>query len=232
MGHEMSGWVEQAGATGPGVGALVDRRASDQLRRVQGVPRRARRTCAATSASTASTPPAAMAQYVALPPEVLHEVPEGVDPRTATLAEPLAVAVHAVDLSGMQAGDTVADLRCRAYRGAHRPGRAARRCGSRGRHRAERLAPRGRRRPRVHRRRAGLDHGRDAGPADRRRGRRHHVRLRRAPVGGRRARRRHPRPGAHRRRRRVQEADARSTCRPSASRSSRWSACASTPRRT
>jgi len=49
-----------------------------------------------------------MAQYVALPPEVLHAVPDGVDPRTATLAEPLAVAVHAVDLSGMQAGDTVA----------------------------------------------------------------------------------------------------------------------------
>jgi (R,R)-butanediol dehydrogenase/meso-butanediol dehydrogenase/diacetyl reductase len=52
--------------------------------------------------------PGAMAQFVALPPEVLHAVPDGVDPRMATLTEPLAVAVHAVERSGMEAGTIVA----------------------------------------------------------------------------------------------------------------------------
>jgi len=52
--------------------------------------------------------PGGMARYVALPPEVLHAVPDSVDPRTATLAEPLAVAVHALERSGMETGDTVA----------------------------------------------------------------------------------------------------------------------------
>jgi 2-desacetyl-2-hydroxyethyl bacteriochlorophyllide A dehydrogenase len=52
--------------------------------------------------------PGSLARYVALPPEVLHEVPAGIDLRLATLVEPLAVAVHAVELSGLRRGDTVA----------------------------------------------------------------------------------------------------------------------------
>ncbi|HEY8721065.1 zinc-dependent alcohol dehydrogenase [Pengzhenrongella sp.] len=107
MGHEMSGWVEVAGATGPPAGTLVI---------VEPLI-----SCGACKACRDGLPhvcrnlglygidaPGGMAQFVALPPQVLHAVPDGVDPRTATLAEPLAVAVHAVDLSGMAPGDVVA----------------------------------------------------------------------------------------------------------------------------
>lgn len=106
-GHEMSGWVEQAAPGGPAQGTLV---VVEPLL-----------SCGRCLPCTSGSPhvcndlglygidrPGGMAPYVALPPEVLHEVPAGVDPRTAALAEPLAVAVHAVDRSGMQAGDTVA----------------------------------------------------------------------------------------------------------------------------
>jgi (R,R)-butanediol dehydrogenase/meso-butanediol dehydrogenase/diacetyl reductase len=41
-------------------------------------------------------------------PDRLHEVPDGLDPLVATLAEPLAVAVHATRRAGVAAGDRVA----------------------------------------------------------------------------------------------------------------------------
>ncbi len=107
MGHEISGWVEQAGSSGPAVGTLVT---------VEPLI-----SCGGCKACRDGSPhvcrqlglfgidaPGASAQYVALPPQVLHAVPDGVDPRTAALAEPLAVAVHAVALSELQQGDTVA----------------------------------------------------------------------------------------------------------------------------
>ncbi|MDT0166006.1 alcohol dehydrogenase catalytic domain-containing protein [Actinotalea sp. AC32] len=106
-GHEISGWVERAGASGPREGALVIAE-----------PLISCGTCRACRDGHGHVcrdlrlygidAPGGMAQYVALPPDVLHEVPSSVDPRTAALAEPLAVAVHAVALSGMQPGDTVA----------------------------------------------------------------------------------------------------------------------------
>ena len=106
-GHEMSGWVAQAGASGPGVGALV---VVEPL-----ITCGECRACQAGSAHVCSRlglygidAPGGAAEYVALPPHVLHEVPAGVDARIAALAEPLAVAVHAVSLSGMERGDTVA----------------------------------------------------------------------------------------------------------------------------
>jgi len=107
MGHEMSGWVEQAGVTGPAAGTLVVVEpliSCGQCRSCQGGLTHVCRRLGLFGIDA----PGAMAQFVALPPEVLHPVPDGVDPRMATLAEPLAVAVHAVDLSGMQPGDTVA----------------------------------------------------------------------------------------------------------------------------
>lgn len=107
MGHEMSGWVEQPGASGPPEGTLVT---VEPLTSCGGC-----RACRTGSTHVCRRlglygidAPGGMAQYVALPPEVLHTVPDGVDPRTAALAEPLAVAVHAVDLSGMERGDVVA----------------------------------------------------------------------------------------------------------------------------
>lgn len=107
MGHEMSGWVERAGASGPAAGALV---VVEPLLSCGDC-----KSCRDGNAYVCRNlglygidVPGGLAQYVALPPEVLHEVPATVDPRTASLVEPLAVAVHAVDLSGMDKGDTVA----------------------------------------------------------------------------------------------------------------------------
>jgi 2-desacetyl-2-hydroxyethyl bacteriochlorophyllide A dehydrogenase len=107
MGHEISGWVEQAGATGPPAGTLVTVEPLISCGECKACRNGLSHVCRRLGLYGIDSP-GGMAQYVALPPEVLHAVPDGVDPRTATLAEPLAVAVHAVDLSGMQAGDTVA----------------------------------------------------------------------------------------------------------------------------
>jgi (R,R)-butanediol dehydrogenase / meso-butanediol dehydrogenase / diacetyl reductase len=107
MGHEISGWVERAGATGPAAGTLVVAEPLISCGECRSCKNGLTHVCRRLSLYGIDAP-GGMAQYVALPPEVLHAVPDGVDPRMATLAEPLAVAVHAVDLSGMQAGDTVA----------------------------------------------------------------------------------------------------------------------------
>ena len=106
-GHEMSGWVERAGATGPREGALVIVEPLITCGECKACRDGHSHVCRRLGLYGIDAP-GGMAQYVALPPDVLHEVPPGVDPRTAALAEPLAVAVHAVDLSGMAPGDTVA----------------------------------------------------------------------------------------------------------------------------
>ena len=107
LGHEMSGWVEAAGATGPPAGTLVVVEPLITCGECRACRDGSTHVCRRLGLFGIDAP-GAMAQYVALPPEVLHVVPDGVDARAATLAEPLAVAVHAVDLSGMTAGDTVA----------------------------------------------------------------------------------------------------------------------------
>jgi len=107
MGHEMSGWVEQAGATGPAAGTLVVVEPLISCGECRSCKNGLTHVCRQLALYGIDAP-GGMAQYVALPPGVLHAVPDGVDPRTATMAEPLAVAVHAVELSGMQPGDTVA----------------------------------------------------------------------------------------------------------------------------
>jgi 2-desacetyl-2-hydroxyethyl bacteriochlorophyllide A dehydrogenase len=107
MGHEISGWVERAGATGPSAGTLVVVEPLVSCGECKSCKNGLTHVCRSLGLYGIDAP-GGMAQYVALPPEVLHAVPEGVDPRTATLAEPLAVAVHAVDRSGMQPGDVVA----------------------------------------------------------------------------------------------------------------------------
>jgi 2-desacetyl-2-hydroxyethyl bacteriochlorophyllide A dehydrogenase len=107
MGHEISGWVEQAGATGPPAGTLVTVEPLISCGRCKACRGGLAHVCSRLGLYGIDAP-GGMAQYVALPPGVLHAVPDGVDPRTATLAEPLAVAVHALGRSGMQVGDTVA----------------------------------------------------------------------------------------------------------------------------
>ena len=107
MGHEMSGWVEEAGASGPPVGTLVTVEPLISCGQCKACRDGSAHVCRNLGLYGIDAP-GGMAQYVALPPDVLHAVPDGVDPRTATLAEPLAVAVHAVALSGLQHGGTVA----------------------------------------------------------------------------------------------------------------------------
>jgi len=107
MGHEISGWVQQAGATGPAAGTLVVVEPLISCGQCRSCKNGLTHVCRRLGLNGIDAP-GGMAQYVALPPEVLHAVPDGVDPRTATLAEPLAVAVHAVERSAMLAGDTVA----------------------------------------------------------------------------------------------------------------------------
>jgi (R,R)-butanediol dehydrogenase/meso-butanediol dehydrogenase/diacetyl reductase len=107
MGHEIAGWVERAGATGPPAGTLVTVEPLISCGECKACRDGLAHVCRRLGLYGIDAP-GGMAQYVALPPEVLHAVPDGVDPRIATLAEPLAVAVHAVELSGMEAGDTVA----------------------------------------------------------------------------------------------------------------------------
>ena len=107
MGHEMSGWVERAGASGPPAGTLVVVEPLISCGECRSCKNGLMHVCRHLGLYGIDAP-GGMAQYVALPPEVLHAVPGHVDPRTATLAEPLAVAVHAVERSGMQPGDTVA----------------------------------------------------------------------------------------------------------------------------
>ena len=107
MGHEISGWVERAGATGPGAGTLVVVEPLITCGECRSCKNGLTHVCRNLGLYGIDSP-GGMAQYVALPPEVLHAVPSGVDPRMATLAEPLAVAVHAVGLSELQPGCTVA----------------------------------------------------------------------------------------------------------------------------
>lgn len=108
-GHELSGWVERAGASGPGAGELVVARPLISCGTCRACASGSPHVCRELGLYGIDTP-GAMADYVALPPEVLHPVPATVDARTAALAEPLAVAVHAVALSGVVAGDTVGVL--------------------------------------------------------------------------------------------------------------------------
>jgi len=107
MGHEISGWVERAGSTGPAAGTLVTVRPLISCGRCKACRIGNSHVCRRLGLYGIDTD-GGMAEYVALPPEVLHPVPDGVDLRTAALAEPLAVAVHAVGRSGMERGDVVA----------------------------------------------------------------------------------------------------------------------------
>jgi (R,R)-butanediol dehydrogenase/meso-butanediol dehydrogenase/diacetyl reductase len=60
--------------------------------------------CAGRDAPGAGGPDGAFARYVQVPAGALVPVPPGLDLRTAALAEPLAVALHAINRSGVAAG--------------------------------------------------------------------------------------------------------------------------------
>ncbi|WP_166845420.1 zinc-binding dehydrogenase [Isoptericola sp. BMS4] len=108
-GHEIVGVVADAGTTGLSPGSRV---VAEPLI-----------SCGECRACRSGSPhvcrdlklfgidaPGSLAGHVALPATALHVLPADVPARHAALVEPLAVAVHAVSRSGMQAGDTVAVL--------------------------------------------------------------------------------------------------------------------------
>jgi (R,R)-butanediol dehydrogenase/meso-butanediol dehydrogenase/diacetyl reductase len=47
-----------------------------------------------------------LAEYTVVPRRMVHRIPEGVTPMQAAIVEPMAVAYHAVQRSGVRAGDT------------------------------------------------------------------------------------------------------------------------------
>jgi 2-desacetyl-2-hydroxyethyl bacteriochlorophyllide A dehydrogenase len=106
-GHEIAGHVVFAAPGGPPVGTLVVVEPLISCGRCRACRDGATHVCRQLGLYGIDTP-GGLAQLVALPPQVLHEVPAGIDPRLAALVEPLAVAVHAVDHSGLRAGDVVA----------------------------------------------------------------------------------------------------------------------------
>lgn len=53
------------------------------------------------------TVPGGLAEYVAVPTEAVHRLPKGLDTRRAALAEPLSIALHAVQRSALRPGDRV-----------------------------------------------------------------------------------------------------------------------------
>lgn len=107
LGHETSGRIVRAAPTGPPVGTPVVVEPLISCGRCLACRKGDTHVCRNLGLYGIDAP-GSLARYVALPPEVLHEVPAGVDLRLATLVEPLAVAVHAVALSGLRPGDTVA----------------------------------------------------------------------------------------------------------------------------
>jgi (R,R)-butanediol dehydrogenase / meso-butanediol dehydrogenase / diacetyl reductase len=107
LGHEISGRVVRAAPTGPQAGSSVVVEPLISCGHCRACRRGDTHVCRDLGLYGIDVP-GSLARYVALPPEVLHEVPAGVDLRLATLVEPLAVAVHAVDLAGLREGDTVA----------------------------------------------------------------------------------------------------------------------------
>ncbi|MEH6519336.1 MAG: alcohol dehydrogenase catalytic domain-containing protein [Halioglobus sp.] len=63
--------------------------------------------CSQTAVITGITGNGGMAEYVDVPAESLVTLPTGLDISTASLVEPLAVAVHGIERSGLNRGDRV-----------------------------------------------------------------------------------------------------------------------------
>ena len=79
-------------------------------RHVDPDPAHDRRACAPSS--TATTSPPATASACCCRRRCSSEVPNGLDPRHAALTEPMAVGLHAVNRSGIAAGDGALVLGC------------------------------------------------------------------------------------------------------------------------
>ena len=107
MGHEISGWVEVATGGSFAPGQLVVAEPLITCGQCWACRHNASHVCSHLGLYGIDAP-GGFAEFVAIPVDRLHAVPDGVDVSTATLVEPLAVAVHAVRNSGLEPGDTVA----------------------------------------------------------------------------------------------------------------------------
>lgn len=107
MGHEITGVVEVPGAGGPPAGTRVTVEPLITCGRCRpcrdGFPHVCRNL-----GLYGIDAPGSLAEFVALPAGALVPVAAHVPARQAALAEPLAVAVHAVNRSGLQGGEHVA----------------------------------------------------------------------------------------------------------------------------
>lgn len=76
------------------------------------VCRRQQATVCPNKRSLGVNAPGVFADRVAVPAEYVHPLPHGIDPLDAVCLEPLAVAVHALGVANVQAGDPVAVVGC------------------------------------------------------------------------------------------------------------------------
>ena len=106
MGHEITGVVEVAAASGPPVGTRVAVEPLISCGRCEPCRRGATHVCRNLGLYGIDLP-GSLAEYVALPAESLVPIGSKVPVLQAALAEPLAVAVHAVSQAGMTGGETV-----------------------------------------------------------------------------------------------------------------------------
>lgn len=106
-GHEISGRIADPGSTGLEVGTLVAVEPLISCGQCGACRSGNTHVCKNLKLYGIDTP-GGLARFAAFPAEVIHLVPESVGAQTAALVEPLAVAVHAIQMSGLQRGDTVA----------------------------------------------------------------------------------------------------------------------------
>ncbi len=106
-GHELSGWVVEPDGNGLAAGTLVTAAPLISCGRCLACRGGNSHVCRDLKLYGIDAP-GGMAEYVALPAGTLFPVPATVGPRIAALVEPLAVAVHALSLAGLQPGDLAA----------------------------------------------------------------------------------------------------------------------------
>lgn len=107
FGHEIVGVVAEAGEDGPQVGTRVAVEPLISCGECRACREGATHVCRRLGLYGIDAP-GGLAQRVALPSHVLHEIPPHVAVDAAALVEPLAVAVHAARLAAVGEGDVVA----------------------------------------------------------------------------------------------------------------------------
>lgn len=110
VGHEVSAWMETADATSGKEQQLVVVEPAYACGHCRECLDWRYNLC--RNMKVLGTPPhdGAMCELLVAPRRFVHPVPDGLSPQLAALAEPMAVACHAVKLARVEAGDRVAIL--------------------------------------------------------------------------------------------------------------------------